>query len=104
MPNPTGCFVQVWDRPRFEGVFDYINGPRDYPSLRDLPGGRAWSNRIWSAKVGPDATVLLFSDENAQGSSVTLRPDQEYRNLPEALAGKAKSATVRCTSAVAAAE
>ena len=51
MPNPDGCFVQVWEGPSFSGAIDYINGPRVYPSLRDMPGGRLWHNRIRSAKV-----------------------------------------------------
>jgi hypothetical protein len=98
MPNPDGCFVQVWDQPDFRGVFDYINGPQHHPSLRDMPGGRVWSNRIHSAKVGPDATVILYVDENARGASITLRTDTEYRTLPLALRGTAESLTVACAS------
>lgn len=98
MPNPNGCFVQVWDRPDFGGVFDYINGPQHYPSLRDMPGGRIWTDRIHSAKVGPDATVMLYADENAQGATITLRADTEYRRLPVALDGTAESLTVGCVS------
>jgi hypothetical protein len=98
MPNPDGCFVQVWDQPDFRGVFDYINGPQHYPSLRDMPGGREWSNRILSAKVGPDATVMLYADENARGASITLRTDTEYRTLPLAFRATGESLTVACVS------
>ncbi len=102
MPHPGGCFVQVWDRPMFAGLFDYINGPQNYPSLRDLPGGWGWSGeRIWSAKVGPDATVRLFVEEDAQGASMTLRAGTDYPTFPETLAGKAKSAAVMCAAQAA---
>jgi hypothetical protein len=104
MPNPGGCFVQVWEQPAYAGVFDYINGPQRYPSLRDLPGGRVWSDRIQSAKVGPAASVILYSEENGQGSSMTLRPNADYPRLPDALAGRAKSASVMCGPQTAAAE
>ena len=79
-------------------VFDYINGPQHYPSLRDMPGGRIWTNRIQSAKVGPDATVMLYADENAQGAMITLRTDTEYRRLPNTFEGTAESLTVACVS------
>jgi hypothetical protein len=46
MPSPDGCFVQVWDLVRFGGVTDYINGPRVYANLLDLP--RAVSGAIES--------------------------------------------------------
>ena len=98
MPHPGGCFVQVWDQPDYRGVFDYINGPHHYPSLRDMPGGREWSNRIRSAKVGPDATVMLYADERAQGPTITLIANTDYPRLPEALSGTSESATIRCAS------
>ena len=84
MPNPEGCFVHVWDAPKLAGTSDFINGPRDYPTLRDLPGGRLWGNRIRSAATGPVATVTLWTDENFQGGSFTLRPDTDYPGFPEA--------------------
>ena len=104
MPHPGGCFVQVWDRPNFAGTFDYINGPRHYPSLRDMPGGREWSDRIRSAKVGPDATVMLYANETAQGAAMMLVANADYPYLPESLSGAAESATIACASAGEAAD
>src|SRR5687767_11436756 len=57
MPSPDGCFMQVWAASGFVGTFDYINGPRSYGNLRDLPGGRLWNRRIHSLKVGPAANM-----------------------------------------------
>ena len=96
MPSPEGCFVHVWDAPKLAGTSDFINGPRDYPTLRDLPGGRLWRNRIRSAATGPVATVTLWTDENFRGGSFTLRPDTEYPGFPEALVAEAESMNVLC--------
>src|SRR5688500_6305537 len=70
MPSPDGCFVQVWEAPRFEGVADFINGPRGYSNLRDLPGGRVWHERIRSLKSGPVAAATAYADERFQGTSI----------------------------------
>lgn len=80
MPSPDGSFVHVWEAPRLTGTTDFLNGPRDYPMLRDLPGGRLWNNRIRNAETGPAATVTLWTDEpKCQGVSLILQPDTQYR-------------------------
>jgi hypothetical protein len=98
MPSPDGCFVQVWDDANFSGAFDYINGPRQYPSLRDMPGGRAWSRRIHSARTGPNTTATLFANENGRGAIMTLRADTEYPRLGSPLDGTAESMMISCSS------
>lgn len=102
MPNPDGCFVQIWDAPRFTGMQDFINGPRAYANLRDLPGGRLWNDRIRSAQVGPAATAMAWSDENFQGASLRLSANDEYPLLPQEFAGRIESMDVMCKDIVAA--
>lgn len=97
MPSPDGCFVHVWDATQFAGTSDFINGPRDYATLRDLPGGRLWRDRIRSATTGSVATVTLWMDENFQGPRLTLRSDTEYRQLPESVAGQTESMNIACS-------
>jgi hypothetical protein len=101
MPSPDGCFIRVWDAPRFAGAADFINGPRNYPTLRDFPGGRLWNNRIRSASAGQGATVTLWTDENFQGVRLTLSPETDYRQLPESVAGRIESMNIDCPSASA---
>jgi hypothetical protein len=98
MPNPDGCFVQVWDAPRFDGITDYINGPRTYTNLRDLPGGRLWNDRIRSAKVGPGAQAAAYTDENFQGRFFPLQRDAEHKDLPAYVSGQIESLRIDCTS------
>jgi hypothetical protein len=96
MPSPDGCFVQVWDVVRFGGVTDYINGPRNYTNLRDLPGGRIWGNRIRSAKTGVMASATVYASEDFQGASMRLAPDREYQALPVELDGRISSMRIDC--------
>lgn len=99
MPSPDGCFVQVWDAPQFRGAFDYLNGPRQYANLRDLPGGRLWNNRIRSVRVGPAANGTVYAQENFGGANLAMRREQSYGVLPPALSGAIASMTIDCLSA-----
>ena len=98
MPSPEGCFVQVWDAPSFGGVTDYINGPRIYTNLRDLPGARIWADRIRSLKTGVLARVIVYAGENFQGASLRLSSDREYPTLPLELSGHIASMRIDCTA------
>jgi len=99
MPNPDGCFVQVWDAPNFSGAADFINGPRVYASLRDMPGSRRWDNRIRSIKVGPAASATLWADEQLQGTSVRLRTDSQYPRLTDVMDAQVESMQIECATA-----
>ena len=99
MPSPDGCFVQVWDAPQLMGVTDYINGPRAYLNLRDLPGARVWRNRIQSMKTGVAVRATVYGEEDFSGPSLRLLPDREYRALPEGLSGRVASMNIQCEQA-----
>jgi hypothetical protein len=86
----------VWDVPRFGGITDYINGPRAYVNLRDLPGGRVWENRIRSVKTGVAAGATVYGSENFTGPSMRLTADREYATLPEELSGQIESMRIDC--------
>ncbi len=96
MPSPEGCFVQVWDGPSYGGVTDYINGPRAYTNLRDLPGARIWADRIRSVKTGAAASAIVYARENLQGASLRLSADAEYPTLPLELSGRVASMRIDC--------
>ena len=96
LPNPAGCFVQVWEQPSFAGLSDYVNGPRRYPTLRDMPGRRDWRNRIRSLKVGPASVVTLWSQENFTGTTLRASRNVAHAALPEEWAGQVESMSVEC--------
>jgi hypothetical protein len=96
-PNPTGCYVKVFDQPQLRGAADFINGPVRRSRLDVLPNGANWNNRIRSLEVGPGATATVWAEVNYAGTSMELRVDTPYPTLPTALVGTIKSLDVRCT-------
>ena len=99
-PNPTGCYVKVFDQPQLRGVADFINGPVRYSRLDRLPNGANWNARIRSVEVGPRATATVWAEINYTGASMELQLDARYEALGIAL-GTIKSLDVRCTEAPA---
>jgi hypothetical protein len=98
MPSPDGCFIQVWDVASFGGVTDYINGPRSYMNLRDLPGAREWADRIRSLKTGVATRAIVYTHEDFLGRSVRLTPDRDYPTLPLELSGQIESMRIECAT------
>jgi hypothetical protein len=98
MPDPGGCFVLVYEQPAFTGAREFINGPRTYTALTNLPFGANWRRRIRSVDVGPGASATLWTNEGFQGASLTLRPDTRHPRLSEDLSGRVESLEIGCTS------
>ena len=95
-PNPSGCYVQVFDKERLQGAADFINGPRGYSTLANLPNGARWNGRIRSLEVGPAATGTIWTGPNRSGKSMDLRLDRPYPVLPADFSGKVQSMDLRC--------
>ena len=96
MPNPDGCFVQVWDGPQFTGRSQFVNGPRSYPTLNALATEESWAKRIRSAKAGPAATVTAWTGQNLTGVSFVLQADREYPTLPPGFDRAIESMSISC--------
>lgn len=96
MPNPDGCYLQVWNGPQYTGQFDYINGPRSYPTLRSMANQRNWQRRIASVRVGPTATATAFPDENFQGGAFELAARAQFSTLPEIITRRISSLRIQC--------
>ena len=77
-PNPTGCYIQVFEGERLRGPADFINGPMRYGTLANLPNGADWAGRIRSIEVGPAATATIWTGPNRSGKSMDLRVDRPY--------------------------
>ena len=95
MPSPEGCYVRVWDQPGFLGTSDFINGPRRYEDLRELPGNRAWRNRIKSLHLGPNAAAIVFSEEKFRGRNALLIADNGTGRFPT-IPAPIQSLDIRC--------
>jgi hypothetical protein len=95
-PNPSGCYIQVFDGERLRGVADFINGPMRYSTLSKLPNGADWNGRIRSIEVGPAATATIWTGPDRSGKSMDLHLDRPYPTLPEDFSGKVRSMDLRC--------
>ena len=98
MPNPEGCYIQVWDAASFTGNSDFINGPRAYPVRREMPNGQRWHNRILSLRVGPMATATVFTQENLQGPNLRLAARTDTPQLNDQFASRIVSLRIDCAS------
>jgi len=97
MPSPDGCFVQVWDGPGFRGVSEFINGPRRYEHLRDLPGRLSWQGRIRSLRLGPNASGIAWSRERFEGRNLPLMTDNRHADRFATLPVDVESLDIRCS-------
>ena len=98
MPSPDGCYLQVWDGQGFNGASEFINGPRRYEDLRDLPGRLSWKGRIRSVRVGPTARAIAWSNEGFKGTSLLLTTDRPRAEGFATLPVDVESLDVRCAS------
>ncbi len=74
-----GCYIDVWSDANFEGESLRIEGPAEYPRLRFSQGD--WGDRIGSLRVGPNAFVIAYRDENFVDRQVTFGPLEEVADL-----------------------
>lgn len=96
MPSPDGCYVQVWDRPGFTGVSEFINGPRRYEHLRDLPGRLSWKGKIRSLRLGPAAAGIAWTGEGFEGTNLVLAIDNRQPDRFAELPMNVESLDIRC--------
>jgi hypothetical protein len=80
-PDPSGCYIRVFDAPDYRGADEYINGPVKLERLTVLPGGKSWHRRIRSARLGPASTVTVWTGEKYAGQRWTMA-ETAYSNLP----------------------
>ena len=95
MPDPGGCYVVVYEQPEFMGTREYINGPRQYATLRDLPFRANWRRRIRSVHVGPTASLTMWGREGFEGVPRRL-PSSSKQTTLDALNGQVESIDVQC--------
>jgi hypothetical protein len=100
-PEPTGCFVEVFEKEDFTGPRDFINGPAKHWHLRELPFRANWHRRIRSLRVGPAATVLLWAKEGFEGDPLKFGPDRNHPRLPPGFGGTIASLQIECSRAPA---
>lgn len=78
----NGCYIDVWKEANFGGETVRIQGPAEYPRLQFEQGD--WGDSISSLRVGPNAFVIAYRDEDFGGErEVTFGPCDEIADLGE---------------------
>ena len=95
-PDPSGCYMRVFDAPGYKGAEEYINGPARLERLTRLPGGTSWQKRIRSARLGPAANVTVWTGEQYGGQRLMLS-ETTYASLPAQFDKSISSMEIRCT-------
>jgi hypothetical protein len=75
------CYIDVWREANFEGEAIRIYGPAEHPDLLFTQGD--WGDRIGSLRVGPNAFVLAYSDQNFANRMVAFGPNDAVADLCE---------------------
>ncbi len=83
--NCGDCWVHLYDDKNFKETDDHLLlcGPGKWPNLRNLPTAvkPEWGDEIESMKVGPTATVVVWTGENYTGTTQTFGPGKEIPNF-----------------------
>jgi hypothetical protein len=96
------CWAHFFDDRNFKLDDDNhkLCGPGKWPSLRNLPGAPKlnWSDEIESLRVGPSATVIVWTEENFTGISHSFEPgtsNASLKTIPN-LSDNISSIEIRC--------
>ena len=96
-PNPTGCYVFVYDRDDWRGERAVLNGPSKWWNVERLRlDDKDWRNRIRSIEVGPTATVTLYTELNYKGASRQFGPASKPARFDGTLSGGVESIDLAC--------
>jgi len=98
-PNPSGCFVYVYEKADYLGEKTVLNGPARFRTLnRSLSAsGPGWDNRIRSVKLGETAILTVFNEPSFGGRSARFASGSVHSQLDPALAGHIQSAVLECS-------
>jgi hypothetical protein len=97
-PNPSGCYVMVFDQPAFRGIGDVWNGPGRWSTLEGLRQTRpeGWRNQIRSLRVGSAGTITVFTDPVFKGDSRQFGARTDHPQLDRAFSGQIESLQLEC--------
>jgi hypothetical protein len=99
-PNPSGCYVFVYERTDFNGLATVLNGPGRWFTLERVQADQVdWRNRIRSLDVGAAATITVFPEIGFTGASRQFSPGSRLTRLDDALSANIESIQMSCKGA-----
>lgn len=81
LAESNGCWLGIWDSPKFTGRSVRLMGPADFPYLRIA--ARSWQPQVMSLVVGPNAYVQCYEDLNFHDSVFWLLPNQRVEDVSD---------------------
>lgn len=90
-----GCYVHLYDGDDFDERDDNfrLEEPGRYSDLRSLPGSsRNWDDEADSLKVGPKASVTVWSERDFKGNKQEFKAGDEEPDLDD----EPRSLELRC--------
>lgn len=84
--DSADCWVELFDGDNFDENDDHftLTVPGDYPDLSDLPGAeKDWTDEADSIKVGPAATVTVWSQSGLAGDQQSLDSGSEHADTDD---------------------
>lgn len=77
----TGCWIELFDAPQFQGSACRLHGPGEFAGLRVRE--KDWGQYVESLVVGPTAYVQCFKSGDFDGTVVWLLPSQRIEHTSE---------------------
>ena len=86
LSDSNGCWIEIFPEKKFKGRAVRLHGPADYPFLRIREGKGPECAR--SLKVGPNAYIQCYEDQNFYDSVFWLLPNQLVEDLEKLSCGE----------------
>lgn len=89
-----GCWTRIYDRENYVGDSLTVIGPA---ALADMTGpyGLNWDDRVNSIETGPNATVMVYDNEDFRDPVAQFKPGQRVPDLSKRLGFFDEFASIR---------
>ncbi len=81
LKRASGCWIDLFDSPQFQGNTCRLHGPADYAGLRLRE--KNWGEHVQSLVVGSTAYVQCYEADAFDDSVLWLLPSQSLSSLEE---------------------
>jgi hypothetical protein len=79
MGMTRGCWIDLFESPKFTGKMRRLFGPANYPNL--LSAGNGWNIQIASLIVGPSTYARLFAHQRPDRTIAWIMPGQSVDEM-----------------------
>ena len=97
-PEPSDCWVELYDEPTLEGKMVRFEGPLSTAKLADVEyeDGEKLNDDVRGVRTGPTARVVLFEKAGFEGKVYEVAPGSSESISSEGFGDDASSFKVTC--------